>query len=655
MNLPLPPGLVSDTATAAVVTSLSRQHDQEALLTHSLQQLLGGTATPIDTDTLAPLRQALQWMELGAGQVLMRQGEPGEAMYITISGRLRAQVHDEEGGTQRVREMARGQVIGEMSLITDEPRSATVTAVRDSVLVRLDKTSFQQLQAAGGPLAAALSNALTRQLVRRLRQDDAGAPAPLARPVTMSVLAASPGADLRAFTERLAQALRALQVGGQAARVRVIDAAAVDAALQQPGLAHAPLADASASRRVALWLDHVETQCDFVLLLADAHASPWTERCNRHGDECLLLADALKPPALQPPALQPPALQSPARPGEHAATTGAASILVLLHPADTAMPRNTAAWLACYPAAQPLHLRQGHAGDLARLARIQARQATGLVLAGGGARGLAHLGVWRALRERGIEVDIIGGTSIGAVMAALMATDRSYDDVLAVARRAFGSNPTGDFNWLPLLSLIQGRRLKRVIDTAALELAGAAVDIEDLWKPFFCVAANYTRACEQVLQRGPLAKLVRASLSIPGALPPVVVAGELLCDGGTFNNFPVDVMRGMRGVGRVIGVDLSTHKPRLVDFEDVPSPWALARDRLRPRGKRRYRLPSLTAYLMNVTILYSNSRQRQARRLTDLHFNPPLERVGMLQWNRLDQIVEQGYEHALKVLGTPPA
>jgi NTE family protein len=75
---------------------------------------------------------------------------------------------------------------------------------------------------------------------------------------------------------------------------------------------------------------------------------------------------------------------------------------------------------------------------------------------------------------------------------------------------------------------------------------------------------------------------------------------------------------------------------------------------LRPRAKRRYRLPSLTAYLMNVTILYSNSRQGQARSLADLHFNPPLHRVGMLQWNRLEQIVQQGYDHAVQVLDAAP-
>jgi NTE family protein len=83
----------------------------------------------------------------------------------------------------------------------------------------------------------------------------------------------------------------------------------------------------------------------------------------------------------------------------------------------------------------------------------------------------------------------------------------------------------------------------------------------------------------------------------------------------------------------------------------VPGTWTLLRDRMRPRKARRYRMPSLMNYLLNVTVLYSVSRQRAARRMTDIYFNPPLERVGLLEWGRFDQIVTQGYEHALQVLG----
>jgi NTE family protein len=91
------------------------------------------------------------------------------------------------------------------------------------------------------------------------------------------------------------------------------------------------------------------------------------------------------------------------------------------------------------------------------------RTAIGLVLAGGGARGFAHLGIWRALRERGVDIDVVGGTSIGAMMAALIAFDQPFDKAIDVTRRAFGSNPTGDFNLLPLVSLIKGRRVRKAV------------------------------------------------------------------------------------------------------------------------------------------------------------------------------------------------
>ena len=83
----------------------------------------------------------------------------------------------------------------------------------------------------------------------------------------------------------------------------------------------------------------------------------------------------------------------------------------------------------------------------------------------------------------------------------------------------------------------------------------------------------------------------------------------------------------------------------------MPGSWKLLLDRLRPRSKRRYRVPSLMAYLLNVTILYSTSRQQQLRQMTDIYFSPPLQRVGLLQWTKFDAIEQQGYDHAVEVLG----
>ena len=605
-----------------------------AQLERQLRAFLG----PLDDAALGILREHLTWVELPAGQTLMTQGEPGDAMYLTISGRLRAYLRDEEGVERRAREMARGQVIGEMSLYTDEPRSATVVAIRDSVLVRLAKADFQRLLQS----SATASIALTRQVIQRLQAPPGSVE--LARPVTMALMPVSAGVALVDFAPALAEQLQRLLPAG---RICLVDADCVDEALDQPGLARTAFEDQTASRRIAQYLDQVEAEHDYVLLMADDSPTAWTQRCTRRCDELLLLADADEPPELH--------ASERAFLVNRGGRAEAAEILILLHPSDRRCPQGTAAWLARRRVSDHVHIRPALARDMARLARLQSRNAVGLVLAGGGARGLAHLGIFQALQARGVVIDCVGGTSIGAAMACLVASDQPADELLTIARQAFGSNPTGDFNWLPLISLIKGRRMRQAVRAAAQRLFGGEPAIEDLWKNFFCVASNYSQAREHVARSGPLLKALYASMAIPGALPPELHEGDLLCDGGTFNNYPADLMRNRRGIGKVIGVDLALRKARRIELEEMPGPWALLRDRLRPRRLRRFRLPSLTAFLMNVTILYSSSRQQQARKLTDLYFNPPLERVGMLQWDRFDQIVQQGQAHANEVLAAMSA
>ncbi|HEX5638629.1 MAG TPA: patatin-like phospholipase family protein [Burkholderiaceae bacterium] len=598
---------------------------REALLAEQLKRLLGDTAVV----AMDYLREHLQWVELAGGDVLMEQGQPGDSGYLMVSGRLRIYVRDDSGAQRMVREIARGEVIGEMSLFTGEPRSATVVAVRDSVLVKLDKPRFDGLVA----LSPLVSQTLTRQIIQRLQTQNLRRPLP--PPVTIGVLPVSDGVSMEDFVNSLVPQLQRF------GRVSVVDTAAMDRAIGTTGASATD--GAAGDELVASALDAIEAANDFVLLIGDPAPGAWTRRCVRHGDELLLLADAAQPAVIHD------AEQSCVH--DRTARTEAAEILVLMHPADAKMPRGTREWLARRPVTGHVHLRRGLDRDMARLARLLSRNAVGLVFAGGGARGFAHLGIWRALLEQGVEVDCVGGTSIGSVMAALVAADQPMERAVQVARKGFSGNPTGDYNWLPLISLIKGRRQRKAITGSLRELVGDGVAIEDLWKTYFCVATNYSQAREHHIDSGDLARALLASTAIPGALPPVVSDGDLLCDGGTFNNFPVDRMREQRGVGQVLGVDLGARHVRRLDFDEVPGSWALLRDRFRPHSKRRYRLPSLMSYLLNVTILYSMSRQDEARRQTDVYFCPPLYKVGLLQWSRFDQILRQGYEHGLEVLG----
>jgi NTE family protein len=602
----------------------ARPAHRDAMLAQQLKVLLGD----VEPSVISYLQQRLQWIELSAGEVLLEQGEAGDAAYLTISGRLRVYARAGDGQPRMVRELSRGAVIGEMSLYTGEPRTATVVAVRNSVLVKLEKHDFEPLLA----ISPQVSITLTRLIIGRLQTEHLRQPLPA--PVTVAVVPITDRVP-DDFVQRLATQLQKF------GSVFVADPATLGRRLGEPGIAQRD--DAQADQSIALALDALEAEHDFVLLQADSVPGPWTQRCIRHADELLLVADAQCRPALHP--------TEQAFLIGRATRSEAAEVLVLLHGSNEVIPRGTGEWLARRPVTTHVHLRPELERDVARLARLISRKAVGLVLAGGGARGFAHLGVWRALQEQGIEIDCVGGTSIGAVLAAVVAADPPLDKAFAVIRRAFSANPTGDYNLLPLISLIKGRRVRYAIEHALHELVGEAVAIEDLWKNYFCIATNFSQAREQPVTSGDLARALRASIAIPGALPPVVQDGDLLCDGGTFNNFPVDVMREMRGVGIVLGVDLGARTARRLEFDEIPGSWALLRDRLRPRDKRRYRLPSLTAYLLNVTILYSLSRQDEARRLTDVFFSPPLHRIGLLQWNRFDQIVRQGHEHAVEVIG----
>lgn len=591
-----------------------------------------------DEATLGELQRELDWVELPAGSVLMRQGDPGDAMYMLASGRLRVSLTGADGEQRVVREITRGQVVGEMSLVTDEPRSATLVAMRDSVLARLARPAFDRLFRQH----PAVSMALTRQIVARLQTQGRGVLPD--RPVVIALLPLGGRFDAAAAAE-----LATGVVGELARHSRV---ARLDAAAMTARLGHVPGDDSESMRRMAVVLDEIEATHDVVLLLADAAPTPWTHCCARQGDEVLLLAHADDEPA-------PGTIEQACGLTGSESREAPSTVLVLVHPEARRGPTGSARWRAGRQLRALVHLRQGHAADVARLARLLGRRGVGLVLAGGGARGAAHVGVYRALLERGVPLDAIGGTSMGAVFGAVMAFDSTADELRDTFARHFADNPTGDFTWFPMFGLIKGRRLLGMMQGTERRFGAAAgLDIEDLWKPYFCIATNYSRAAELVLDRGPLVPAVMATCAIPGAMPPVLRDGDLLCDGGVFNNLPIDVMRRTWGIGQVIGVDLGMALPRRIELDTLPTPWQLMRDWLRPARQRRYRLPTLPNYLMNVTALYGTARQRAAMAEADLALRPPLPRIGMLQWKRYAEAVQVGYDDTRRALdaagGWPP-
>jgi predicted acylesterase/phospholipase RssA len=372
----------------------------------------------------------------------------------------------------------------------------------------------------------------------------------------------------------------------------------------------------------------VERDHSVVLYAADPNDSAWTRRCLRQADLILIVADAADAAAPEP-------FEQRATDGRPSATTE----LVLVHEDDLSHS-GTIEWLRQRSVAGHHHVHAGRRADVDRLARFVVGAAVGVAFSGGGARGFAHLGVLKALAEAAIPVDAIGGSSMGAIVAAQYAAGFDLDAMIELNGRSFAGSDLSDLT-IPTVALRRGRstvrRLSRMFGDR---------QIEDLPLRYFCVSSDLTRASVRVHDRGPLWLWTRASCAIPGLVPPIPFEGSLLVDGGLLNNLPADVMR-QRCSGTVIGVnvtptvDLATDAPPAAEM----SGWPLLRQMIVPHtGVRPF--PNI-AQILSRTVFVSSVRdaEEQARHC-DLYLQPPIDGIGMGDFAAIDRIVDAGYRHA---------
>jgi predicted acylesterase/phospholipase RssA/CRP-like cAMP-binding protein len=566
---------------------------------------------------------ALQPVVCRGGDWLFRQGDSGESLYLLARGRLQVWIASEEHGEVReslVAEVAPGETVGEISLLTGGPRSASLRAVRDSLLLRMDAEAFDRL----GREQPQLVRQLAGGIAIRLR-DRTGGAASIRREVkTIAVLPLTGMQHAQALAARLGAAL--------AERGPILTLLPDRLAqLGAPPLPQGTHSDASAA--MAEWLGEQEDQHRFVLLVADAADSNWSKLALRHADLVLLAAASSGDPAAQP--WERALLSGPGEPVARRA-------LLLTHEGGAGTLSGTGSWLAGRDLSYHLHLRSGVPADLERIARVLTGEALGLVLGGGAARGFAHIGAYRAMVEAGVPIDWVGGTSIGAVMGAPIAQGLSPDEVISTARLAFvQGKPFGDLT-LPVLSLLRGRRMERLI---AEHLAG---DIEDLPVPFFCVSSNLGQGTPHVHTRGRLVTALRASVSLPGVFPPAVVDGQLTIDGGILDNLPVDLMR-RQPVGKVIAIDLTSRQSYKVEYGAVPSPWAVLAGRFLPFAKR-HRVPSFMSLMLKATEIGTMAAVRASGERADLLLRPPVSRFSLTDVLSFDEIVEAGYQYTRQAL-----
>ncbi len=557
------------------------------------------------------------------GEWLFRQCEAADCMYLLARGRLQvwmAPANGCDGDDKLIAEVGPGEMIGEVGLLTGGERSAGLRAVRSSLLLKMSSAAFDRLV----QRHPALMRRVAGGIAERLRERTAGGTTVSRKFSTIALVPLDGGPSAHALASRLRELLE------PQGSVLVLAESQLDAlgAPPLPATAHEELSPA-----LVEWLAAREAEHRFVLYVADPVEGAWREVAVRHADLVLLVADAASDAAL--------------RPWERdvfGSSSGATSrrALVLNHSGRPEKLSGTAAWLEGREPDFHLHVRSGVPGDMERLARTIAGTSVGLVLGGGAARGFAHLGVYRALLEAGIPVDWIGGSSIGAILGAGMSVSEDPGLVIDRARAAFvGGKPFGDVT-IPIVSFLRGRRMERLID----EYLGGT--IEDLAIPLFAISSNLGDGSVQVHERGSLPRALRASASLPGIFPPVVVDRKLTVDGGILDNLPVDVMRG-RPVGRIVAVDVTARRNYEVDFDVVPSPWTLLAGRMLPFA-RHYRVPGTMSMLMMAMSIGTMESSLRAGQRADLLVQPMLGGYGFTDVRPFDRIVEVGYQAARQSL-----
>ncbi len=566
---------------------------------------------PLDDAARRTLSSLAEVVDLESGEVLVRQGDPGDAAYLVIAGRLVATVDGRDMGM-----VGRGETVGEMALITGEARSATITARRWTRTLRLGAEDFAGVVAAHPEVY----RRLTALLVERLRGTLIGRPSWVGHATVVGLAAADP-LEAGRFARRLERALV-----GQGGRVATIDPVGGTGTDHGEG---GPLVGAGIGHEIY----ELETHNDVVLAVTsiDRLVGP-----SQRFDRTLLVVDAEGPvPAL---------------------AEGRLDDLVLQQPDHVETPTGTSRWLDALAPKRHHHVRKdrgrnrdrghnsGAGGDVEveRLARRLLHRERVLVLGGGGARGLAHVGTYRALVESGIDFDAIVGVSAGAMLGAGMAMDWTPARSIEWSEQTLiEGGRIIDFT-VPMVALSSGRRMTEGLRRSL----GEHVDLEDLWRPLTCVSADLTSLSVRLDQRGPLWMAVRASVSVPGVFPPLLVGDAVLVDGGVIDNLPVDRARLLHPGATIISSDVGRrHEPLNVDLPPggIVGGWQTTWDRI---GRRRD-TTSMVKLLYRLTAL-GGGAVSQSR--GDVHIEHVLDGIGLFDFGSARPAIDIGYERTMAVL-----
>ena len=576
----------------------------------------------LKSEILDRMARTAEYRDLTRGDVLIKEGDVADTLFIVLRGRFTVL-----RGGRAIAEITKGEPIGELAFFAGGTRTATVVAARDSAVMCLSRAAYDALAEQTPALANGILAALSKRLARTV------AATPHLRPESGHVCAMFPGGANAVIDPAFVAGLRAAFAGER--NWRVIEAEECDPEA---------LGD---SRTLAQWLDVQEANHDNLLLICtDPKAHPvWQKVTANNSDTIMIVApkegefsDADAPSDLERAIFD---------------ATLPSHLHVILHrPSTGDSTANTRAWLEGRPVRLHHHLALDSEADFARIARYVRGEAIGLVLCGGGSYGTAHLAVIKALQEQGYTFDFVGGTSVGAAMAAALALGLDPDDIMVQCEDIFLRSKAMSRLTVPRFSLLD----HRILDEAFRHHYGHG-DVADLHINFYAVSTNLTHNDVTVIREGPLWQAIRASTAIPGVFPPFLREdGEVLIDGGLIDNVPIDAMRNLKAGSNVV-LNFLPGKPWMVRarYEDFPSRMKALTSLVTKPKKGVARHPTAFTVLARAMVVNARKLLRQIDVGNDVMLNISVLRgMSFMDWKRGRELFDTTYAQISGMLSLAP-
>ncbi len=560
---------------------------------------------------------------LPSGSVLFREGDKGMDLYILAQGRLRYEKTGTDGKSDQG-EFHKMDILGELSLFTGEPRSATVIAIRDSELIRVPRELALKILSSHPQALLQVTTIIAERLARaRTRTNKTKS-----NSSSFCLLPANQDFDL----EPLIQIIKSN--ASTFGKICFIYEREFPSIFSE----NVGKRDTETEHNILNWFQNIENNYNIIFYIGSFLDTDWSRRCIRQSDRVLIIQDSLDPPNISPMESFIKSTSNRIQPVD----------LILLQHSSFNLPSGTESHLKLRRVSRHYHIHLENSSTIQRLIRGILGKSIGLALGGGGAKGFAHLGILRAIEENSIPIDMVSGTSAGSIFAALIAMGYDAEEGRKHAKKLWVDKDLLNEYTIPVLSLVSGGKYTRAI----VEFF-QSIKIEDLWIPYFAVSTDLSNSESHIHADGYLWKAVRSSTSLPGIVPPFIEDGIVYVDGGVMDNVPGLLLKE-RGAGPIISVDVfgdiyPDQDKDLSNYFDKSNPGVLDHPVVQLGNLINFKnifqpkFPPIGDIIIRSILVSSRERIRQTEKISELFLQIPTNNFGVLEWFSYEKLIQLGY------------